>query len=292
MISFYLPRTPGAFEAVLSCRPGLIFLSFGDHSALIHEVRRRDKEETINNENKKNNNNAKDASSNYTIIACQVQTVAEAVLQAKLGADIIVAQGSEAGGHGTGESTTFCLVPQVVTAMKSLERSLGRRVHVVAAGGVVDGRGLASALCLGADGVVMGTRFYASKESPEPQRSKDLVVQVPEGAGTVRTRAWDILGGGIWPKKYDGRAIRNLSSDRYVGREAVFEEELERDPKRWEEIAADFAAKKKAKDFSVAALFTGAGSGAITEVQGAKEIIDNTVEEADKVLRALQPSRL
>jgi len=209
--------------------------------------------------------------------------VAEAIIQAKLGADIIVAQGTEAGGHGTTESTTFCLVPQVAAALKELEKSVGRPILTVAAGGIVDGHGLAAALSLGADGVLMGTRFFASHESPEPEKSKAAVVAISEGAGTLRTRTWDVLSGGFWPKKYDGRAIRNAASNRHAGRERALEEEYEKDPAKWRETALNYTKQKKAHQFDEAALW--AGAGAVKKIDSVENIINQTLSEASSIIK-------
>ena len=107
--------------------------------------------------------------------------VRHAIAAVEAGCDIVVAQGTEAGGH-TGQIATFALVPQVVDAV-------GSRVPVVAAGGIVDGRGLAAALTLGADGVWVGTRFIATPEARAVPGYKDTLVAVAEDA-TVVTRAY------------------------------------------------------------------------------------------------------
>jgi enoyl-[acyl-carrier protein] reductase II len=107
--------------------------------------------------------------------------VRHAVAAVEAGCDIVVAQGTEAGGH-TGTVATMPLVPQVVDAV-------GDRVPVVAAGGIVDGRGLAAALALGADGVWVGTRFIATPEAHGVAGYKDVLLQTPED-GTVVTRAY------------------------------------------------------------------------------------------------------
>ena len=104
------------------------------------------------------------------LLLCQVQTVAMAKDAVAKGADIVVAQGTEAGGHGVSRGT-ISLVPAVVDAV-------GHKTRVAAAGGIADGRGLAAALMLGAEAVVLGTRFYASEElagarsCQKPHRSK------------------------------------------------------------------------------------------------------------------------
>lgn len=107
--------------------------------------------------------------------------VRHAVAAVDAGCDVVVAQGTEAGGH-TGTVATLPLVPQVVDAV-------GGRVPVVAAGGIVDGRGLAAALALGADGVWVGTRFIATPEAHGVDGYKDVLLGTAED-GTVVTRAY------------------------------------------------------------------------------------------------------
>src|SRR4029077_21046773 len=107
--------------------------------------------------------------------------VRHAVNAVEAGCDIVVAQGTEAGGH-TGQVATMPLVPQIVDAV-------GDRVPVVAAGGIFDGRGLAAALSLGADGVWVGTRFIATPEARAVPGYKDALVQIGED-GTTISRAY------------------------------------------------------------------------------------------------------
>src|SRR5204863_1059147 len=107
--------------------------------------------------------------------------VSHAVAAVEAGCDIVVAQGTEAGGH-TGRIATFTLVPLIVDAV-------GDRVPVVAAGGIYDGRGLAAALALGADGVWVGTRFIATPEARAAPGYKDALIRTAED-GTVISRAF------------------------------------------------------------------------------------------------------
>src|SRR5215471_2270353 len=134
------------------------------------------------------------------------------------GADIIVAQGTEAGGHGGGRST-LPLVPAVVDIVVNS----GRNVPVVAAGGISDGRGLAAALMLGADGVLMGTRFLAATESLAVPSAKTRVVAA-SGDNTLPTAVFDIVRGYRWPAEYRGRALTNRFSEFWHGREAALAE--------------------------------------------------------------------
>src|SRR5215210_8092183 len=107
--------------------------------------------------------------------------VRHAINAVEAGCDLVVAQGTEAGGH-TGKIATFALVPQIVDAV-------GERVPVVAAGGIVDGRGLAAALALGADGIWVGTRFIATPEANSVEGYKEALLRTHED-GTVVTKAY------------------------------------------------------------------------------------------------------
>jgi nitronate monooxygenase len=143
-------------------------------------------------------------------IICQVQTLAQAREAAAAGADIIIAQGRDAGGHSGVTRGTMGLVPAVVDAVTP--------IPVVAAGGIADGRGLAAALALGAAGVSMGTRFTASRESLWDAEMKAATL----GAGgdqTEQTRVFDVVRGAPWPAIYPGRALRNAFSAQWNGLE-------------------------------------------------------------------------
>jgi enoyl-[acyl-carrier protein] reductase II len=118
---------------------------------------------------------------NNVLVASMCGKVRHAVASVEAGCDIVIAQGTEAGGH-TGQVATFALVPQVVDAV-------GERVPVVAAGGIVDGRGLAAALALGADGIWVGTRFIATPEAHTVTGYKEKLVDLHED-GTIVTKAY------------------------------------------------------------------------------------------------------
>src|SRR5215472_4428651 len=135
-----MPRRRPPFQPqgdrALARRPAAVMLSFGDPRPFAPAIRTA-----------------------VAVLICQVQTVSQAREATEAGADIIVAQGTEAGGHGMSEPL-FTLLPQVVDVCPG--------TLIVAAGGIADGRGMAAALMLGAQGVLMGTRFYASQEAMGP----------------------------------------------------------------------------------------------------------------------------
>src|SRR4051812_27465807 len=153
-----------------------------------------------------------------------VPVVEDAVRAADAGADVIVAQGNEGGGH-IGEIASTVIVRQVVKAVSPLP--------VLAAGGFVDGAGLAAALALGADGVLLGTRFLATDEAPVEQAYKDAIV-ASDGTDTVVTTLSDSLSGRDWPGAW-ARLKRTRFVEQWLGREP----ELRRRRARlWEEVAA------------------------------------------------------
>jgi enoyl-[acyl-carrier protein] reductase II len=119
--------------------------------------------------------------SRNVLVVSMCGKVRHAIAAVEAGCDLVVAQGTEAGGH-TGKIATFALVPQIVDAV-------GARVPVVAAGGIVDGRGLAAALALGADGIWVGTRFIATPEARAVPGYKETLLRTHED-GTTITRAY------------------------------------------------------------------------------------------------------
>ena len=141
----------------------------------------------------------------------QVQTLAGDPA-AQAGADVIIAQGAEAGGHA-GALGTFALLPAVVDAVAP--------IPVVAAGGIADGRGLAAALVLGAQGAWMGTRFVTSHEWGGPSWEQDAVLNATSD-DTVQTRLYDLIGERPFPAENPDRMLRNAFIDRWTGRESRF----------------------------------------------------------------------
>jgi nitronate monooxygenase len=182
-------------------------------------------------------------------------------------ADVIVAQGTEAGGHGMSESL-FTLLPQLADACPD--------TPVVAAGGVADGRGLAAAMMLGAEGVLMGTRFYASQEANGNPEAKRRIVAAA-GGQTVRSIVFDLSRGNRWPAPYTGRLLRNSHLDRWLGRE----DELEA---HGEEVGRDYAAARERGDFEVAGVIAGEACALIHDIPPASEIVERIVTEAERLL--------
>src|SRR5262249_57892661 len=131
-----------------------------------------------------------------------------AVKAAEAGADVMVAQGTEGGGH-VGWQTTMTLVPMVVDAVAP--------IPVLAAGGIADGRGLAAAISLGADGALLGTRFLASQESSLHPNFKKAILE-SDGHDTLLSEIPNVAAGLVWPGAMS-RSRRNRFIERWAGRE-------------------------------------------------------------------------
>jgi nitronate monooxygenase len=198
-----------------------------------------------------------------------VQTVALAREAMQAGADIIVAQGTEAGGHGMSEPL-FTLLPQVVDACPG--------TPVVAAGGIADGRGLAAALMLGAEGVLMGTRFYASQEADGHPDAKRRIVAAEAGQ-TVRSLVFDLSRRMRWPAPYTGRLLRNRHAETWLGRELELQD-------RAEEIGREYAAARERGDFDVAGVIAGEACALIHDIVPARKIVERIVAQAEGLFAA------
>ena len=240
-------------QQILAERPHAVMLSFGDpraHAALIKEAGCK--------------------------LICQVQDLAGALLAREAGADLIVAQGTEAGGHGGGRST-LALVPAVRDAVDPLP--------VVAAGGIADGRGLAAALMLGAQGVLMGTRFYASHEALGPAQAKERIAHA-SGEHTVRTTIFDIVRGYSWPEPYTGRALRNAFMTQWHGRESELGKAVPVESDR-------FRKAQQEGDFETVMVWAGEATDLISSVEPAGALVERVSAEAERCLSAsaalLQP---
>ena len=184
------------------------------------------------------------------------------------GADVIVAQGAEAGGHGVSRGT-FALVPDVVDAV-------GAKVPVVAAGGVGDGRGLAAALMLGASGVVLGTRLYATVEAAGSEAAKSRIVQA-NGDETIRSIIFDISRRNVWPTPFTGRCLINRHAQHWAGREVELMRELHIEGER-------YATARANDDFEIAAVIAGEVVGLIHDVPKTGDLIRRMVGEARSLL--------
>ncbi len=247
-ITWSLAKQPGLLGQVLAHRPAAVMLSFGDPRPFAGEIKAAN-----------------------ALLICQCQTLAHAGEALEAGADIIVAQGSEAGGHGASRAT-MTLVPEMADylARRSPDTLL------VAAGGIADGRGLAAALMLGADGVLMGSRFWASREALVHANHHDAALKA-DGDRTIRQGAADIARGLDWPAGFTARVLRNDFTEAWHGREA--EHRAVADGLRPQYMAAAAAG-----DAQNAAVWVGEATGLIHDIPAAGEIVTRTVTEAALLL--------
>jgi nitronate monooxygenase len=244
LITWSIERS--AFELALSYRPHAFMLSFGDprpHAAAVKAAGCK--------------------------LICQVQDVEQARVARDAGADVIVAEGNEAGGH-SGTRATLSLVPAVVDAVAP--------VPVLAAGGIADGRGLAASLMLGADGVLMGTRFYASTEALGNDAAKARIVAA-SGDETARTRVFDIIRGYAWPPTFPGRALRNRFMERWEGRDSALADALASETPEYE-------AAVRAGDYDSAVVWAGEVADLIHSIESATDLVGRISAEAEAQLQS------
>jgi nitronate monooxygenase len=197
----------------------------------------------------------------------QVQTLAQAIRAAEAGVDVVIAQGGEAGGHG-GQIGAFALLPAVVDAVAP--------VPVVAAGGIADGRGLAAALLLGAQGVWMGTRFVTSHEWGGARWEQAAVVAATAD-DTVQTRLYDLIFARPFPVDNPDRVLRNTYVERWHGREAEIDA-------RRDALQEEVTAAEEREDITVAGISAGVSAGLITATEPAGEIVRRIAREAEELL--------
>jgi enoyl-[acyl-carrier protein] reductase II len=189
-----------------------------------------------------------------------VASVAFARLMERAGADAVVAEGMESGGH-IGEATTMTLVPQIVDAVK---------IPVIAAGGIGDGRGIAAAFMLGAEGVQMGTRFVIAKESTVHQNYKDRVLAAKDIDSAVTGRK----------NGHPIRSLRNQMTRQYL--------EMEENGASFEEMELlTLGSLRKAVvegDVQMGTVMAGQIAGLVKKEQTCKEILEECIEQATTLL--------
>ncbi len=200
--------------------------------------------------------------------------VPEAKRAAEAGADVLVAQGTEAGGH-VGWMASLPLVPMMVKAVAPLP--------VLSAGGIADGRGLAAALALGAEGVLLGTRFMATPEAPIHANFKQAIVK-SDGHDTVLTEIPDLASQRVWPGAMS-RAQRNKFIERWAGREWALRQNAR-------EIGKQVQAARAAGDIDNASLSFGQDAGLIDSVKSVKEVVQDIAREAEEIIRSRLPKCL
>lgn len=240
-IAFALSERPATLQVALDADPVAIQLSFGDprpHASRIHD--------------------------HGTLLICQVQSDEEIERALEAGADVLIAQGQDGGGHGRGQRATMGLVPSMV------DRVAPR--PVAAAGGIADGRGLAAAIALGAGGVSLGTRFLASLEAnSDPAEAAAIVAG--RSIDTVRTSVVDVIRGPRWPEGLDGRILRNRLTASWDGTDD-------------DEVTRRLYLESSPGDRSIRETWAGEGLDLITSLEPAAAMVEAIAAEATRALRA------
>lgn len=233
-ITPFLSFTEGHFQAALDARPEAIALSFSDPGDWARRV--------------------KDAGLR---LICQAQSFEDADLAVEAGADVLVAQGTEAGGH-TGTMGLFPLLVGIAERYPN--------VALLAAGGISSGRALAAALLAGADGAWLGTAFLATPEAIEVDDDYKAAIVASDGGDTVFTRAYDIASGMPWPSVIGARVRRDAFTDEWAEREADLRHQ------------SDHVTPGHP-------VYMGQSAGSIDAVRPAADIVRLISNEAERVLR-------
>ena len=233
-ITWSLARQPQLLDLALEHKPAAVMLSFGDPRPFAEKIRR--------------------AGAKLILQVQNIETTREALAAQP---DVLVAQGTEAGGHG-GDRSLFALLPHV--------KALAGSVPVLAAGGIVDATGFRAARALGADGVLVGTRFIASDESLATPEAKQRLIAA-KGDTTLRTAVFDIVRRYDWPKAFTGRALRNRFSDAWHGKEEALRSSLESEEARYWRAA-------ERRDYDTAVIFAGEAVDRIDSLLPARAIVE------------------
>lgn len=248
-ITWSMARNPKLLEQVLAKRPAALMLSFGK----VEPHASRIKAQGIP-------------------LICQVQGMRYVREAADAGADIIVAEGCEAGGH-SGYRGTFTLVPEAANYLAKHSPD----TILVAAGGIGDGRGLAAALMLGAAGVLVGTRFIASEESEAPEGFRRAIIGA-DGDSTIKSNSVDVARKRYWPNpEFVVRVLKNSFVGKWHGRERELEKSIEVEHERfWNAF--------RAGDADNSGVLMGQVSGIIHDAPPAAQIVENMIAQACELL--------
>ena len=253
-ITWSLRKSPHLLSAALKHRPRAVMLSFGDPRPFTDEIKAA-----------------------RALLICQCQDMAHVMDAVEVGADIVVAQGSEAGGHGATRGT-MTLVPEAADHLATH----APKTLLVAAGGIADGRGLAAALMLGADGVLLGTRLWASQEALVQPGHHQAILD-SDGDGTLRTHVADIARQIEWPRGFTARIRRNAFTDRWHGQEVQLQAHIATEAPKYRQAFA-------AGDPDHTGVWFGEAAGMIHEIAPAADILQQMSEQALLKLQAWRSS--
>lgn len=249
-IAWALAQAPKMLSKALQHSPFCVFLSFGDPRPFAAEIR--------------------DAGA---ALICQVQFLSQIDMALEAGAAAVVVQGTEAGGHGATRST-LPFVPEAADYLKQCSP----KTLLLAAGGIADGRGLAAALMLGADGVVVGSRLWASAEALTPKAHTDKAIG-RTGDSTIRTKVLDALRGVPWPREYSFRFLKNKLTDDWADREAeAF--------RAFGTLSAKYVQARAQNDLDTIAVTCGEAVGLLKDRPSAESIVNSMAAQAADLLRS------
>ena len=243
-ITWSVRKSPAIVEDALRHRPAAVMLSFGDPRPFVAAIRAAG-----------------------ALLICQCQDMEHVMDAVDVGADAIVAQGAEAGGHGALRGT-LSFVPEVADFLARQAPD----TLLLAAGGIADGRGLAAALMLGADGALVGTRLWASREALVPPAHHEAILK-STGDGTLRTRVPDIARQLPWPRGFTARVARNAFTQRWHGHEDELERNVGVEGPRYRQAFA-------AGDPENAAVWFGEAAALVDAIEPAGAIIERMVADA------------
>ena len=243
-----LERRPELFDAALDVRPFLLALSFGSPAPYVER-----------------------GHAAGILVATQVNSVAAAREAETAGVDVVVAQGTEAGGH-TGFVSTLPLLQGVLDAVK---------IPVLAAGGIATARGLAAVLAAGAHGAWIGTALVVATEAANAPAVRRRIIAATE-TETIHTHTFDDVQRVPWPDQYPGRALRNRFAEQWHGRSQ----------KLPDEAFAEYAQARSRGDHDVAVIYAGEAVGLIQGEHSAAQIVREIGEDAEALLRRRQTELL
>lgn len=238
-----LERSPELLDVAIEERPFLISVSFIDIAPYAQKVKNAG-----------------------IILAAQVQTGHDAQLALRGGIDVLIAQGTEAGGH-TGDVSTLTML-QIALSISDKP--------VLAAGGIATPQGLAGVLAAGAAGAWIGTPFLLAREANVSEAAREKIMAADE-TQTVLTTLFDRLQGYPWPERFKGRALRNQLTDQWQGREDAASANAK--------VIQQLAQAKKDGDFRLAYIYAGQSVGLLSEQCSAGDIVRSLGEGAEEVLR-------
>ncbi|HWD40631.1 MAG TPA: nitronate monooxygenase [Fimbriimonas sp.] len=240
-----LEMRPDQLELAIKLKPFFLSLSFGDISPYVAQVHAAG-----------------------IMVASQIQDLESALAAEMAGADLLVAQGTEAGGH-TGGIGTLPLLQLVLDRVKT---------PVVAAGGIATGRGLAAVLAAGAQGAWIGTPFLMTNEARIAPGAQEAIASA-EASDTVLTSLFDQVQSIPWPAKFKGRTLQNDFTRQWIGHESEAASSLE--------AVQELRAAKAEKRFEIAHVYAGQSVGVLKEKRVAADLVREISAEAEARLSVL-----